>query len=319
MQEAGKTSELKPIKHVGTVAIIGVPNVGKSTLLNNIMEMKLSITCKKPQTTRNQVRGILDQKDAQVVFIDTPGIHSSDKKLNRIMVQNAIMAMEEADVVLVVSDFLPQTAELPPTCDLGLKPLLGHLSKLQVPVILALNKVDKLEDKRLLLPLITALTERFHFKDIYPISALKNDGVTALVQGIIANLPAGYPLFSDGSYTNITERFLASEIIREKLMNYTQQEIPYSSAVAIDAFDDKRSESKPMVRITASIVVERDSQKAIVIGKGGAMIRTIGTAARHELEEMLESRVYLDLLVKVEEKWTQDSSMLARLGYFVNE
>ncbi len=317
--ENAESTALKQLKHVGTVAIIGVPNVGKSTLLNNIMGMKLSITCKKPQTTRNQVRGILERPGAQVVFIDTPGIHASDKKLNRYMVQNAVMAMEEADLVLVLSDFLPKSAELPPDCDLGIKPLLSHLAKLSSPVILALNKVDRLEDKRLLLPVMNALAKRFNFKDIYPISALKSDGVEALLEGIIANLPAGYPLFAAGTYTDITERFLAAEIIREKLMSHTQQEVPYSSAVTIDSFEDKREQEKPLVHIAASIIVERDSQKAIVIGKGGSMIRAIGTAARRELEEMLESRVYLDLMVKVAEKWTQDSSMLARLGYFSPE
>jgi GTPase len=289
----------------GFVGIAGPPNVGKSTLLNRILGEKISITSPKPQTTRNRILGIAHRPRAQIIFVDTPGVHGARKALNIRMVEAALAALDDMDVVLLVLD---ATAPDPAAERL----LVKKLGQLRRPVVLALNKTD-LVAKPALLTLIARWSQAVAFESLVPVSAKTGDQLPALLEALEACLPEGPPLFPADAVTDLPERFIAAEMIREKVFRFTGQEIPYSTAVTIEHFaeDDRPA----LVKIFATIHVERDSQKGVVIGKGGAKLRQIGTAARSEIQRILGARVYLKLLVRVQKNWSQDSRALRRFGY----
>ncbi len=289
----------------GFVAIAGAPNAGKSTLLNRILGEKISITSKKPQTTRNRILGVAHQPESQMVFIDTPGVHAARGELNTRIVDVALTALGDVDLVLLIADL----ATPAPSAE---KLLLKALKDLKCPVILALNKTD-LVTKNDILPAIEAWSDRHPFREIVPISAQGGDGVAQLLSVMETYLPEGPPFFPEDSLTDLPSRFLAAEMIREKVFRLTGQEIPYAVAVTIDTF--KENPTKNLTRVEATIHVERDSQKGIIIGKKGAKLKQIGAAARKEIEQMLATRVYLKLFVRVQKNWSQDTKALRRFGY----
>jgi GTP-binding protein Era len=291
----------------GTVAILGRPNVGKSTLLNRIVGEKLAIVTPKPQTTRDRIVGVWNGDAGQIVFVDTPGVHGARKGLNRFMVDQALGAIGEVDAALLVvdaTDGRPGDAE---------SLILEGLSALKKPAALAVNKVDKLKDKGAMLPLLTAWNERSQFSAIVPISATHGTNIDELIQELCRMLPEGPPLYGPEMLTDRTERFLAAELIREQLFLRLKQELPYAVAIVIDSWEER--EDRGDVVIDASIMVERDSQKGIVVGKGGAMIREVGTHARAEIATLLGRPVHVRLQVKVSPDWTTSPGALARLGY----
>lgn len=294
-----------PRHRSGFVGIAGPPNVGKSTLLNRILGEKISITSSKPQTTRNRILGIAHRPEAQIIFVDTPGVHGARKALNIRMVASALAALDDMDVVLLVLD-----AAAPDPASENL--LVKKLGQLRRPLILVLNKTD-LVAKPALLALIARWSQAVAFEALVPVSAQTGDQLPALLQALEACLPLGPPLFPADAITDMPERFIAAEMIREKVFRFTGQEIPYSTAVTIERFAE---ETRPaLVKIFATIHVERDSQKGVVIGKGGAKLKQIGVAARSEIERMIGAQVYLKLLVRVEKNWSQDSRALRKFGY----
>jgi len=289
----------------GTVAILGRPNAGKSTLLNRILGQKLAITTPKPQTTRHRILGIWNGENAQIVFLDTPGVHQAKKALNTAMVRAAFSAMAGADVlVLMVEAGRPEGREE--------EMLLDEALKTKAPIVLAINKVDVI-NKSLLLPQIESWSRHIPGVPIVPLSALTGDGVPVLLDEILARLPEGSPFYPPDQITDQPERFFAAEIIREKIFHRTGEEIPYACAVTIE--DWKEEPAGKRVTISAVIHVEKQSQKAIVIGKGGAKLKAIGTEARLDLETFLERRVHLSLWVKVDKNWTRDAREVRLLGY----
>lgn len=288
----------------GFVSIIGRPNVGKSTLLNEIVGEKLSIITSKPQTTRNRITGIKNLDDAQIVFWDTPGIHKARDLMNRVMVKAAISTISEVDIIVFVTEANTISGS-------GDDFIINLLQETNKPVILAINKID-LVKKGDLLPLMDDLSSRFDFEHIIPISAKKGDGVEGLLKNIKSLLKEGPRFFSDDQMTDLPERFIVSEIIREKLYSRLHDEVPYSTAVEIEEFTEK--EKKNVVVIKALIYVERDSQKRIIIGKKGAMMREIGTAARKDIEALLGAKVFLEIFVKVKSGWSSSDRMLKELG-----
>lgn len=301
-----ESSEAKPIK-MGFVAIVGRPNAGKSTLLNAFLGEKLAAVTPKPQTTRDRILGIKHLPEAQIAFVDTPGFHKARHELNRWMVKEAVGTLEEVDAVILVVD-----ASSPSHAENEL--LLEELSKAKLPTILALNKIDKVKDKKNLLPIIDEWNKKFSFASIVPISAKREDGLERLLQEILPLLEEGEPVFPADEFTDRPARFLVSEMIREQVFLQTGQEVPYSCAVTIDRYQEPTPQSNT-VHIAASIHVERDSQKAIIIGKGGQMLKQIGTAARLEAEKLLGQKVFLELFVRVEEDWSQDPKLMKKLGY----
>ncbi|MBB5346722.1 GTPase Era [Desulfoprunum benzoelyticum] len=294
----------------GMVAIVGPPNAGKSTLLNTLLGQKISIVTPKPQTTRNRILGVVSHSDYQVVLLDTPGLHIAREPLNREMVRIAMDSLIEVDAVLFLVDVsLPVPERTRPERE---KEFSAWFEKIVSPAIMVLNKID-LIDRKELLPLIDSYAALYPFKAIVPVSALNGDGCGDLVAEILNLLPFGPRYFPDDMPTDASERFLAAEIIREKVFLKTGQEIPYSTAVLIESF--KEDEARKLVTIHAAIVVEKDSQKGIVIGKGGKKLQSIGTAARREIEEMVGSKVMLKLWVKVRKNWSQDERFLKELGF----
>ena len=289
----------------GLVSLIGRPNAGKSTLLNHFVGQKLAIVSDKPQTTRHRITGVLNVPGGQLVFIDTPGIHKPVHRMNRRMVQTATDTLREVDVVVLVVD---ATAR-PGTGDEFVLDLLRHAN---VPAVLALNKVDLVHKPRVL-PIIAHYAAAWPFRAIVPISARTGDGVPALQQEILAALPEGESLYPTDYLTDQTQRTLAAELIREQVLAETHDELPYTTAVVIDQFEEPAGD-QTLTRIFASILVDQPSQKPIVIGKGGEKIKRIGTAARRGLEQMLDGRVYLDLHVKVRPDWRDDERMLDEMG-----
>jgi len=288
----------------GFVAIIGRPNVGKSTLLNQVLGEKVVITSDKPQTTRNRVQGIHNLPGAQIVFIDTPGIHKARSQLNIFMLETALSAVKGVDVVLLLVDassFSGSPDEL----------LLDVLRGLEVPVVLALNKIDLLPKEKLL-QVIAAHAGIYPFREIVPISAATGDGVDILVKLLSGLLPEGVPYFPDDILTDLPERFIVAEMIREKVFRMTRDEVPYSTAVTIESFKERPD---GLISISAVITVERDSQKGIIIGKKGVMLKKIGRLAREEIEQLLDARVFLELFVKVSKDWRENSRMMKELGY----
>lgn len=283
----------------GFVAILGRPNAGKSTLLNALLETKLAIIASKPQTTRTSIQGVLTLPAAQIVFIDTPGIHKSDTLLNRRMMDAVRTAAEAPDAVLLVIDALALPAEEDAQA-------LDLAKKAGVPVIAVLNKIDWLEEKPRLLKVIEQYREWHDFAAYVPVSARRGDGIEELREEIVKHLPAGRRLFPEDHLTDQPERFLAAEIIREKVLHHTQKEVPHAVAVAIESWE----ETPQLVRVAATIYVERPGQKAILIGTGGAMLKKIGTLARQDLERMLGRKVFLQTFVKVRPAWREDPGFL---------
>jgi GTP-binding protein Era len=291
-----------PIKS-GFVAIVGRPNAGKSTLLNALVGSKVSIVTAVPQTTRNRILGILTRPGAQMVFMDTPGVHKPLSRLNEQMMSFVRQALEERDLVLFIVDASQKFGK-------GDEFALELLKHYGPKTILLLNKIDLVHKPRLL-PLIDRYSKLHNFEEIYPISSLQGDGLAGLIESVTRLLPEGPQYFPPEMTTDQPESFLASEIIREKIIRHTHQELPYVTAVLIDDFE----ETKSITRIRSTIVVEKVSQKPIIIGAGGAMIKQIGTEARQELERLFPPKVFLDLTVKVEPHWRDNRAVLRALDY----
>lgn len=287
----------------GFVAIIGRPNAGKSTLLNRYVGQKVAIVTSKPQTTRNRVQGIVTRPEGQIVFIDTPGLHQGDTLLNRQMMREVAAALEGTDLLLLIVD---ASRTLPHADSL----LLEKAQRFAGTTILALNKVDRVPKPKLL-PLIDAFSKAFPFAAVVPVSALKGAGCSELLQEILKNLPEGAPFFPEDQITDQPERFLVSEIIREKAIALTYHEVPHSLAVIIDKFE----EHPDIVGIHATLNVERDSQKRILIGHKGEMLKKVGTQARKELESLLGTKVFLSLFVKVAPDWREIPAKVRELDW----
>ncbi|HGE71622.1 TPA: GTPase Era [Candidatus Poribacteria bacterium] len=289
----------------GFVAIVGKPNVGKSTLLNSFLGQKLSIVTPKAQTTRNRITGILTGENYQIIFFDTPGIFEPSYKLQQYMVRNAIKSASEADLILLMVSALskPDSSE---------KEVIKKIKELNKKTLLVLNKIDKIQDKGLLLPLIAEYNSEYGFDEIMPISALKGDGVAELLKMIVQYLPYGEIYYPEDEISNMPERFFIAEIIREKLFMQTQKEVPYSTTVQTEEMK-VRDDGKTYIR--ATIYVERDSQKGIIIGNKGNMLKKIGQEARKDIEDWLNTPVYLDLWVSVKDDWRDKDSDLREFGY----
>ena len=289
----------------GFTGIIGKPNVGKSTLLNSIVGQKIAITTHKPQTTRNRITGIRNLGNAQIIFVDTPGLHKARSPLAMSMVNAAREVLSEVDVVMLLVD--AQSGIRADDLD-----IIASLKETGTPVIAVINKIDAVR-KEDILPMIEELSRLFPFKEIVPVSAIKKFNVERLEQVIAGYLPEGPQLFPEDMITDVSERFIAAEIVREKVTLLTHEEIPYSTAVVVDLF--KEDETKNLIRIQAVIQVEKDSQKGIIIGKKGAKLKEIGRQARLEMERFFAARVYLELFVRARKDWTQSDAMLQELGY----
>ncbi len=289
----------------GFIVLLGRTNVGKSTLMNRIIGEKVSIISPKPQTTRNRIMGVVTNKSSQMVFVDTPGIHRGKKGLNRFMLNTALSAKNDADLIAIMIE----ARDTPHEIDLE---LIGGLSSEGPPAILLINKVDRVK-KSVVLPLIDKLANIYRFETIIPISALLGDGVSDFLSEAEKLLPEGDPFFPEDTLTDVSERFLAGEIIREKVINLTHQEIPYAVAISVEQFSE--NEKRELLRISAVIYVERESQKGIVVGKGGSLIKEIGILARKDLEAFFGVHVFLDLRVKVMKDWAKRDDSLKRLGY----
>jgi GTP-binding protein Era len=287
----------------GVVAVVGRPNAGKSTLINQLLGQKIAIVSPKPQTTRRQQLGIYSQKDAQLLFVDTPGLHKPQHKLGEFMVEVAERALRDADVILWLIDV---SEPLHP----GDRAIAETVKKAKNPVMLALNKVDLVPDREL-----TEYTSLIDAAEVHRISALKGTGVRELLQALIAQMPLGPRYYPADQVSEVNLRFLAAEAIREKVMLHTEEEIPHSVAVDIEEYREREDGTH---YISATIYVERDSQKGIVIGKQGSMIKQIGSEARVDLEKELDAKVFLDLHVKVLKNWRSDDALMQRLGYRIS-
>jgi GTPase len=287
----------------GFVAVVGRPNSGKSTLINALVGAKVSIVTAVPQTTRNRILGIVHRPGVQIVLMDTPGIHRPLSRLNERMMAFVRQALEERDMALLIVDASAGFGK-------GDEFALELLKEYAPPSILLLNKIDAIAKPRLL-PLMDRYAKLHDFQEIIPISAKTGDGLEELIQAVVARLPEGPPYFPEDLYTDQPERFLASEIIREKIITHTRQELPYVTAVLIESFE----ESDTLTRISSTIVVEKESQKPIVIGAGGRQIKQIGTEARRELEKLFPPKVFLDLQVKVEPRWRDNRAIVTGLDY----
>jgi len=289
----------------GFVAIVGAPNVGKSTLLNRTLGEKISITSKKPQTTRNRILGVLHREAFQMVFLDTPGVHKAKKPLNVRIVDVAISSIGDADLILLIIDLSDPDPESEAI-------ILRKLKKQKRPVVLALNKTDLVQEATIL-RMIDHWATAYPFEAVVPISARKGFQVEDLLMAMAQHLPPGPPFFPEDTLTDVPERFLAGEIVREKIFRLTGEEIPYAVAVTVESF--KEEGKKGLVRIEAAIHVERSSQKGIIIGKGGTKLKQIGQAAREDIQQMLGTKVFLKLFVRVQKNWSRDTRALRRFGY----
>ncbi len=294
---------MQPAHRAGLVAIFGRPNVGKSTLLNRLVGMKVSITSNRPQTTRHRITGILTEPDAQLVFVDTPGFQAGrGGALNKLMNRTVTDTLQGVDVVLLVVEALrfgPEDARLLPLLPRGL------------PVLLVINKVDLTRDKEALLPFIEQVSTRFRFVEIVPVSAAKGTQVSRLVEAVKRYLPEAPALYDDDQVTDRSERFLAGELVREKLFRLLGEELPYAATVVIEKFEQQGN----LRRIHASIVVDKDNHKAIVIGSAGQKLKQIGSQARVDMEKLFGGKVYLELWVKVKSGWADSQRALKSLGY----
>ncbi|MCB9678518.1 MAG: GTPase Era [Alphaproteobacteria bacterium] len=301
----------------GYVAFIGRPNAGKSTLLNQILGTKLAITSDKPQTTRNRIAGVHTDEKMQAILVDTPGIHEAWTALNQQMVQVAHKVLEEVDVIALVDDMTLLARRVEngeEVIDPTLEAICQAVAASGRPVVFVANKIDVVPHP-LVLPVIDAISKRLALHAAIPLSALTGDGVQAFLAEVESALPVGPALYPADEWTQVTERFLVAEIVREKIFHLTKAEIPYSTFVEVIQFDETERETNGIVRINADIIVERPSQKGIVIGKGGEMLKRIGTMARKELQQVLDCRVHLELFVKVERDWTRSKRGLSRVGF----
>ena len=290
----------------GFIAIIGRTNVGKSTLLNAILKQKVAIMSNKPQTTRNKIMGIYHGEQAQIIFLDTPGFHKPKHRLNELMIHTAVKTIEGIDAVLYLTE--PEKTIGP-----GDRYIIDVLQGIKTPVILGMNKIDLAPQREALLPLIAAYSQAFPFAEIIPLSALTNENVEHAIETLITYLPEGPEYYPDDMVTDQPERFIAAELIREKVLQTTREEIPYSVAVVIEEMRERGQ--KNLVDINATIYVERQSQKGILIGKSGEMLKQIGTLARQDIEMILGSNVFLTLWVKVRKNWRMNEDDLRMLGY----
>ncbi len=289
--------------HSGYVALVGRPNVGKSTLMNALIGAKVSIVSAKPQTTRNRISGMYTDERGQIVFVDTPGVHAGRGELNAYMVNVAMRSLSDVDVVGIIVE-----AEEPGPGD---RNVIERAVAAGRPTVLIVNKIDRVPNEKLL-PLLKTFSELADFDEIIPVSALENSGLDELKTILYNRLPESPPFFPEDQLTEVTERFVAAETIREKAFELLRDELPYSTAVEIEKFD----ESDPaLLRIAAIIAVERDSQKGIVIGKGGRTLKEIGSRARQELEEFFGTKVFLETFVKVVPNWSKKPTQLKRFGY----
>jgi GTP-binding protein Era len=295
------------IHKAGYVAIVGEPNVGKSTLLNALLDQKLSIVTSKPQTTRQRVLGILSTEESQIIFLDTPGLLRPQYLLHEKMLQSAEMALQDADIILVLTE-VSRGDDLPAPVEEALSPFVGKKK-----IVLVINKVDTIHREQVL-PLIDHFARSEKFSDIVPVSALRRENLDELLRTITGDLPVHPPFYPPDVVSEQPERFFAAELIREKIFEQFREEIPYSTAVDIVEFKE-REEGKTY--INADIIVERESQKAILIGRGGAALKKVGQQARVDIEQFIGRSVYLDLHVKVREKWREKENWLKRLGYTV--
>lgn len=288
----------------GFVSILGRPNAGKSTLLNALAGTKLAIVAPKPQTTRTTVQAVVNLPDAQVVFLDTPGIHRSDNTFNRRMMDAVRSAVEDRDLLLYLADAsaAPRTEE---------EQAISLVKKSETPVFLVLNKVDRIQDKRYVLERIQQYQAIHEFAEYIPVSALTGNGLDDLKKSIVARLPEGDPMFPPDYLTDQPERFLVAELVREKILRLAHQEVPHAVAVLVDHWE----ETPKITRIHATVYVERSGQKAIIIGSGGSMLKKIGTAARTEAETLLERKIYMEIFVKVRDNWREDPRFLNEIDW----
>jgi len=324
----------------GFVALIGRPNVGKSTLLNRLLGEKVAIVSPKPQTTRTRILGVVTKSTGQLAFFDTPGIHEAKGALHKYMVDAALHAADECEVVLFMVEADGLREDRVPEIGPGNQIVLQRLKTLKKPVLLVINKIDEVQ-KGLLLPLIDVWRKAFDFVDVLAIAAKTGEGVDHLFDVVLGHMKPGEPLFPEEMFTDQAERVLVGEFVREQILRHCRQEVPYSTAVVVEVFDEAERFSPPpqrpggkkkkggkaaappkapprltgLVRIHASIFVERDSQKAIIIGKQGSMLKTIGTDARKGVERLLGTNVYLSLQVKVEPRWSERVDALRKMGY----
>jgi GTP-binding protein Era len=289
----------------GLVSFVGRPNAGKSTLLNRLVGTKLAIVSDKPQTTRTRISGVRNYPDAQVVFLDTPGIHRPLHRMNAQMVDTAVETLREVDVVGLVVDASEPSGK-------GDKFVVELIKDVAAPVVLILNKIDLMKKSRLL-PIMERYGREGRFAEIVPISAATGDNVDRLERVMLERLPEGDARYPADYLTDQPERFFAAEIVREQLLQATHDELPFASAVVVDRFEEP-AEGRDLMRLFCTIVVDRESQKPIVVGRGGEMIKRIGTAAREELERFFGTRVYLDLHVKVKSEWREDARVLGDIG-----
>jgi GTP-binding protein Era len=287
----------------GFVAVVGRPNAGKSTLVNRLVGEKVAIVTPRPQTTRNRIHGIVNRENAQVTLIDTPGLHRPESALGRQMMGEVNAAMDAVDIVALILDASEEFG-------LGDRRAVERVERFEGKRFLLLNKIDRIP-KAELLPLIERLAKTGKFDEIVPISALKGDGVDRLLEKLIDYLPAGAPQFPTDQYTDQPERFLAAEIVREKAMEATTQEVPHAVAVICDEFE----ESEKLIRIRATIYVDREGQKGILIGRGGSFLKKIGTSARKELESILGTKIFLELYVKVLKNWRENPQIVRQLDW----
>ena len=286
----------------GFITVVGRPNVGKSTLVNRLVGQKVAIVTPKPQTTRNRILAIKNTPDAQLVFFDTPGIHKPHYEMDRTMLETAVATLKRVDVVLLLIDIEKPFGR-------GDEHVLGLIKKVESPIILGINKIDA-RNKREILPVIENYRHLHEFADIVPFSALTGDNIDRLETVLVEHLPESEPLYPQETLTDLPERFFIAEMVREKILRLTHQEIPHSTAVVIDKWE----ETPTLTRIEASILVERDSQKAILVGKAGAMMKKIGTAARQDAEKFLTTKIYLGLHVKVRSDWRNNKRTLTDLN-----
>jgi len=299
------SSTTDPSFRSGFIAIVGRPNVGKSTLLNRVLGQKIAITSPKPQTTRNRILGIRHLPEGQLLFLDTPGIHQAKGGLNRYMVDQALATIRDVDVVL----FLTEAQSHPPEED---HEIIALFQRLEVPVLLVINKID-LVAPPVLLQLIDHYRQLHAFTDYLPLSALTGDGVELLSRTLLPLLPEGPAYYPEEMVTDLPERFIAAEMVREQVLKKTRDEIPYGTAVVVERFEE--NPEKNLVVIQAVIHVERDSHKRIIVGRQGQMIKQIGAAARHDIERFLGCRVFLELFVRVDKDWTRSARLLREFGY----
>ncbi len=291
-----------PGGRAGFVTVVGRPNVGKSTLVNALVGQKIAIVSDKPQTTRNRILAVVNRPAGQIVLFDTPGIHKPMHRMNERMVDVAVRSVSQVELVL----WLVEVGEAPGAGDKYVRDLLKQAGR---PVILGINKIDTVA-KPQILPAIEAYRQLLDFAEVIPLSALRGENVELVAERLLAHLPEGPPLYPDDFLTDQPERFFVSEMIRERILHHTRDEIPYVTGVVVDSF----KEEEALVRIQASVIVERESQKGILIGRGASMLKTIGTEARGQIEAFLGAKVFLGLFVKVREHWREDAAMLESMG-----